>query len=232
MEYVSPAWAPNLATTHDNTHQTIQNNALRIVTGCTQTTPTYHLHYETQVLTLQDHINMRGTQFLAAISANPDHPCHYMLVHQPTPHSIKTTPQALYTGLNTIPQHSSSHIHTHFTNIAIQKLGPNTILGTPPPEIHYSEHALPRADRVHLSRLRCGHHTELATYRKRIDDSVDEVCRHCSTNTHSLTHIMTHCPALTYIRVQHNISSPLDQWHSPANRLLLFRGAGLLGQTS
>ena len=55
--------------------------------------------------------------------------------------SIKTTPQALYTGfLNTIPQHSSSHIHTHFTNLAIQKLGPNTILGTPPPppEIHPS----------------------------------------------------------------------------------------------
>ena len=86
-----------------------------------------------EVLTLQDHINMRGTQFLAAASANADHTCHYMVVHQPTPRSIKTTPQALYTGfLNTIPQHSSSHIHTHFTNLAIQKLGPNTILGTPP----------------------------------------------------------------------------------------------------
>ena len=151
LEYASPAWAPNLATTHHNVQQTKQNNALRIITGCTQTTPTNHLHYETQVLTLQDHINMRGTQYLAAASANPDHPCHYMLAHQPTPRSIKTTPQALYTGLlNTIPQHSSSHIHTHLTNIAIQKLGLNTILGTPP-----------RVDRVYLSRLRCGHHTAL-----------------------------------------------------------------------
>ena len=124
-------------------------------------TPCYN---ETQVLTLQDHINMQGTQFLAAASANPDHPCHYMLAHQPIPRSIKTTPQALYNGLlNTIRQHSSSHIHTHFTNIAIQKLGPNTMLGTPPPEIHHSELALPHADRVHLNRLRCGHHTALAT---------------------------------------------------------------------
>ena len=114
------------------------------------------------VLTLQDHINMRGAQFLATASENPDHPCHYMLAHQPTPCSIKTTPQALYTGL----LNTSSHIHTHFTNIAIQKLGPNTILGTPPPEIHHSEHALPRTDRVHLSRLRCGHHTALATYQR------------------------------------------------------------------
>ena len=82
-----------------NTLKTIQNSALRIVTGSKQTTPTNHLHYETQVLTLQDRINMWGTQFLAAASANPDHPCHYMLAHQPTPRRIKTTPQALYTGL-------------------------------------------------------------------------------------------------------------------------------------
>ena len=142
---------------------------------------------------------------------------HLLWAHQPTPRSIKITPQALYTGLlNTIPQHSSSHIHTHFTNLAIQKLGPNTILGTPAPEIHHSELVLSRVDRVHLSRLRCGTHTALATYRKRIDDSVDEVCTHCSSNTHSLTHIMTHCPALTHIRAQNNISSPLDLWQSPA----------------
>ena len=167
---------------------------------------------------------MRGTQFLAAARANPDHPCHYMLAHQPTPRSIKTPPQALYTGLlNTILQHSSpSHPH-HFTNIAKQKLCPNTILGTPPPEIHHSEHGLPRADRVHLSRLRCGHHTALATYRKRSGDSVDEVCTHCNTRTHSLTHIMNHCPTLTH-RAQYNIISPPGLWHSPANCLLFLGG--------
>ena len=166
------------------------NNSLQHPTNYTEQCSTNHnwLHtnhtnkpptLRTQVLILQDHINTQGTQFLATASANLDHPCHYVLVHQPTPHSIKTTPQSLYTGLlNTIPQHSSSHIHTHFTNLSIQKLGLNTILGTPPPEIHHSELALPRADRVHLSRLHCGHHTALATYRKRIDDSVNEVCTH------------------------------------------------------
>ena len=81
LEFASPASAPNLPTTHHNTLQTIQNNALRIITGCTQTTPTNHIHYETQVLTLQDHINMQGTQFLAAASTIPNHPCHYMLAH-------------------------------------------------------------------------------------------------------------------------------------------------------
>ena len=52
---------------------------------------------------------MQGTQFIATASANPDHPCH-MLAHQPTQSVIKTTQQALYTGLlNTIP---NTLIHT------------------------------------------------------------------------------------------------------------------------
>ena len=42
---------------------------------------------------------------------------------------------------------------------------------------------------------------------------------------------MNHCLALMHIRTQHNIRSPLDLWHSPANCLLFFRGAGVLGQT-
>ena len=75
LEYASPAWAPNLATNQHNTLKTIQNNALRIITGCTQTTPTNHQHNETQVPTLQDNINMRGTQFLAAANTNLDHIC-------------------------------------------------------------------------------------------------------------------------------------------------------------
>ena len=148
-------------------------------------------------------------------------------------HVAPKLPHKHYTLDSSTPSPNiSSHIHTHFTNIAIQKLGPNTILGIPPPEIHHSEHALPHADRVHLCKLCCGHHTALVTYRKRIDDFVDEVCTHFSTSTHSLTHIMTHCPALTHIRAQHNISSPLDLWHSLANYLLFLKGAGLLGQTS
>ena len=53
LEYASPAWAPNLAITHHNALQTIQKNTLRIITGCTQTTLTNHLHYDTRVLTLQ-----------------------------------------------------------------------------------------------------------------------------------------------------------------------------------
>ena len=76
MDYASPAWAPNLTETHLNTLQTIQNRALKIITGCTKTTPTDHLHFETKVLKVKDHLDMRGTQTLAAASTLTDHPLH------------------------------------------------------------------------------------------------------------------------------------------------------------
>ena len=112
---------------------------------------------------------LRFTLFLAAASANPNHPCHYLLSHQPLHRASRLTPQVLYTDLlSTIHKHSNSHIHSNFMNIAIEKLGPNTILGIPPPEIENSELTLPRGDRVHLSMFRCGHHLALVTYHKRM----------------------------------------------------------------
>jgi len=96
MEYASPAWAPNLTATHHNTLQTVQNRALKIITGCTQTTPTDHIHQETKVLKVKDHLDMRGTQLLAAASTNQHHPLHYMTDHPHTPRNIKTTPCTRY----------------------------------------------------------------------------------------------------------------------------------------
>ena len=51
-------------------------------TGSTQTTPTNHLHYETLVCTPREHINRRGTQFLAAGQCQPRSP---MPLHAGTP---------------------------------------------------------------------------------------------------------------------------------------------------
>ena len=114
-----------------------------------------------------------------------------MLAHQPTPHSIETTPQALYTELLSAIPNTLIHISTHFTNIAIQKFSPNTILGAHPWNTPLKTHTIPSLDWVHLSRFYFKHHLALATYHKRIDDSIDEVCIHCNSITHSLSHIMT-----------------------------------------
>jgi len=119
MDHASPSWAPDLSDSNHKTLQTIQNNALRIITGCTQTTPTDHLHHETKILKVKDHLDMRGTQFLASATQNPEHPCHYMRHHPQTPRSIRHTPERYYNSiLATIPNPGANNItkqqiHTH-----------------------------------------------------------------------------------------------------------------------
>ena len=87
------------------------------------------------------------------------------------------------------------NIHRHFTSRAGQHLGQNPVLQAPPPEIHPSEATLDRTDRVHLARLRAGHHPALLTYRKRfeLDDTTDDTCPNCRLGIHNITHIMEHC---------------------------------------
>jgi len=50
LSYASPAWAPDLARSHMEVMQRIQNAALRIATCCVRSIPTAHLHEETKVL--------------------------------------------------------------------------------------------------------------------------------------------------------------------------------------
>ena len=192
------------------TGSTPYNNSLQHSSNYTEQCSMNHhwlyTNYTNKSSTLQKHrgwykiVSTCERQFLDAASANPCHSCHYMLAHQPTAHSIKSTPQAPSPTLIYTSNLTSHNI------LAIQKHGPNTILGTPTPEIHYLDLALPSGDRGHLSRLCCRHHLVLAIYSKWIEDPIVKVNIWCNTNTNSLTHIMTYCPGLIHIR--HNTKQP------------------------
>ena len=196
MEYASPAWAANLSKTHLDTLQILQNTALNTITGCTLTSSTDYLHHETKVLKIRDHLDLRGTQILAAASTNPQHPLHYMAEHSPTSRNKKETPSKHYTQiLSSLPPCPprtgiKKHIHTQITHRSIGTLQDNTLLHASPPEIHPSESSLPREDRVHLARLRCGHHPALLSYQKKLDESIADDCPGCNTAPHNIQHIM------------------------------------------
>ena len=216
-----------------------KNKALKIITGCTATTPTDHLHQETKVLKVRDHLDMRGTQFIAAASTNQHHPLHYMAQHPPTPRHIKTTPSTLYhteilSSLPPRPPQTSfqKHIHTQITHRSIQALKDNTLLHARPPDIHPSESSLPREDRVHLARLRCGHHPALQSYQKRLDDAVGDACPGCNTSPHTIKHIMEDCTQHNQLRQQHNIHSIRALWESPTSAMAYLRGSGLFTQAA
>ena len=63
--YASPIWFPNSSPSSIQKLQTIQNSALRIATGCVKMCPTDHLHAETHVLPVKDHLSLLCSQFLA-----------------------------------------------------------------------------------------------------------------------------------------------------------------------
>ena len=58
LTYAHTAWQPLLKDTNLKKLQVTQNAALRTATGCTKTTPNDHVHQETKVLSLQDHMDM------------------------------------------------------------------------------------------------------------------------------------------------------------------------------
>ena len=138
-------------------------------------------------------MDMRGTHFYTS-TFDPSHPLHYMQTERRTPRNIHTTPatnihttpathyKQHYDTLPPTPSNSSlrTHIHTTYTKRAIHSFRPNSLLGTRPPPVASSEAVLPRPDRVHLSRLRCGHHPSLPSYMHRIGRAALDLCNFCS----------------------------------------------------
>jgi hypothetical protein len=54
--------------------------------------PTEHIHAETKILRLREHLHIRGTQFLAAARNNIEHPRYFMDDHTQTDRHIKNAP--------------------------------------------------------------------------------------------------------------------------------------------
>ena len=73
LTYTHPAWQPDTRRTHINKLQITHNRALRIANSCTQTTPIPHLHRETLVLPLKQHMLMRETHINRLLNTHPKH---------------------------------------------------------------------------------------------------------------------------------------------------------------
>src|SRR4029077_19446839 len=148
--------------------QTTQNSALRIITGCTADTNIEHLHIETKILPLSNHIKLHASQ-LRQKSQLPTHPLHN-LVPQPTGlREMKETIFDNWSGKTiTIKKDNNKNpttelitqnlkaIHTIAVDECIQSYKPNPILAQPAPNTNPSEQSLPRRMRRVLAQLRAG----------------------------------------------------------------------------
>jgi hypothetical protein len=75
LEYASTVWSPIVAPSNINKLQIVQNTALRIATGCTKDTNIEHLHSETKILPIVEHLKLHSSQ-LRQRSQHPNHPLH------------------------------------------------------------------------------------------------------------------------------------------------------------
>ena len=80
-DFAAPIYSSNLKPTHLQKLQTMQNNCLRVVTGCHAAALMEHLHRETQTLPVNDHLQLLSRQFLAT-SLQQSHPS-YDVVSRP-----------------------------------------------------------------------------------------------------------------------------------------------------
>lgn len=90
INYGNPIWFPFAARSNVKKLQVVQNNALRVVTGCHKMASENHSHSETTTLKLQDHLELLSTQFLAN-AMRPYHANHECVTLPPGPRNMKAT---------------------------------------------------------------------------------------------------------------------------------------------
>ena len=81
-------------------------------------------------------------------------------------------------------------------------------------------------ERVHLARLRCGHHLALRSYESCLRPEVDPVCRLCGEGQETISHIFQECTQLAVERADAGVSNRRYLWDAPAVTL---RFAGTIG---
>ena len=78
--WCSTIWSPNASETSIDKLQIVQNTALRIATGCTHDINTQHLHDETNVLPIHQHLQLHASQ-IRQKAQHPTHPLHKLTIH-------------------------------------------------------------------------------------------------------------------------------------------------------
>ena len=171
---------------HQHAHlQRTQNAALRIATG----------------LRL---INPSSSPPCGDYGATP-------LLPPPQPHSHQSK-LAHHTGVTLLnpslfpsptPLDQNAGIHQQSVSRHLESVPQNSLLGKPPRPISEEELLLPR---LHLSRLRCGHHHSITAYKHRNQLDLDPSCRWCQEVPETVLHLFEECHNLVGHRNTANIT--------------------------
>ena len=101
-------WSTNPSESNMGKIQRAHNYALRIVTGSHKMSSFHHLHSETEMLQVEDHLNLLSAQYLVHC-LDTENVCHYVTTMNHAPRDMKET---LFTR----------HSHTVLPLLAITKI--------------------------------------------------------------------------------------------------------------
>ena len=201
LNYAAPVWTPYLSVTRERELQTVQNAALRTITGCHLMSPETHLHAETKILPIKDHNALLSRQFLLGAYLER-RPHHHMIANTPdlSCRSLKTTLAKKYgpdtsihvpNGQLTLAEFrvGLAALHQKAVTAAIAENTSRVLLGGYPPPIADAEACLPRPTRLTLSQLRSGFCNLLKSYRARVEPMIEDVCPQCNQGPHDTRHL-------------------------------------------
>ena len=87
--YAAPVWSINASETNIGKIQRAQNEALRIITGSHKMSSIDHIHSETKMLQVEDHLNLLSVQYLVQC-LDTENVCHHITKMDLPPREMKT----------------------------------------------------------------------------------------------------------------------------------------------
>ena len=210
--YAAPVWSINASETNIGKIQRAQNEALRIITGSHKMSSIDHIHSETKMLQVEDHLNLLSAQYLVQC-LDTGNVCHHITKMDLPPREMKETIftrhyQTVLPLLANNRKDTLQALHTSFVNTAIGNMKDNRVLNSRPPSINDEETLLQRRQRTTLSQLRSGHCKLLNSYKKRLKQSDSSRCPDCGMDPQDVPHLFD-CVA------HPNDLSPVNLWDKP-----------------
>ena len=214
-DYAAPVWSINASETNIGKIQRPQNVALRIITGSHKMWSIDHIHSETKMLQVEDHLNLLSAQYLVQC-LDTENVCHHITKMDLPPREMKETIFTISNRVTTASkQQALQALHTSFVNTAIGNMKDNRVLNSRPPSINDEETLLQRRQRPTLSQLRSGHCKLLNSYKKRLKQSDSSRWPDCGMDPQVVPHLFD-CVA------HPNDLSPVNLWDKPIETIREF----------
>ena len=171
--YVAPVWGTNASRSTIGKIQRAQNEAFDIITGSHKLSSIGHLHSDTEMLQVEDHLKFISVQYLVHC-LDIENVCHHITRMDHPPREMKETiftrhNQTVLPLLANKKKDTLQVTHTSlFVNRAIGNMTDNRVLNNRAPPINDEEPHLSRQQWTTLSQIHSGHCKLMYSYKKQL----------------------------------------------------------------